>query len=181
MTLASPERLKELGAAGVLTVGNSMQAIFGTRAENLKTDMEEYLKTAGPEADLTNVPWAPVTPSAAVAVPLPEADPEVASKGNRLIAALGVKWYAGVAIHDVGVVSDGVQRVSGQLRGCYRPRNRRWCWRLRLCWRGRRRVRLGFGLGERGRCPQQRDGEQGSSDQAHVENLPRDFDHMKAL
>src|SRR5262245_2244670 len=89
MALASPKRLKELGAAGVLTVGNSMQAIFGTRAENLKTDMEEYLKRAGPEADLKDAPRALVTPAAAVAAPVPEADPEVATKGNRLIAALG--------------------------------------------------------------------------------------------
>jgi PTS system glucose-specific IIC component len=49
--LANSERLKALGAAGVITVGNSLQAIFGTQAENMKTAMEEYLKTAGPEAD----------------------------------------------------------------------------------------------------------------------------------
>jgi PTS system glucose-specific IIC component len=30
-----------------------MQAIFGTRSENLKTDMEEYLKTAGDEAEVS--------------------------------------------------------------------------------------------------------------------------------
>jgi PTS system glucose-specific IIC component len=44
-------RLKAMGAAGVMVVGNSVQAIFGTPSENMKTDMEEYLKTAGPEAD----------------------------------------------------------------------------------------------------------------------------------
>ena len=53
MSKASPDKLKALGAAGVVVVGKGMQAIFGTRSENLKTDMEEYLKTAGPEADLS--------------------------------------------------------------------------------------------------------------------------------
>ena len=30
-----------------------MQAIFGTRSENLKTDIEAYLRTAGSEAGRT--------------------------------------------------------------------------------------------------------------------------------
>ncbi|MBD1391049.1 PTS glucose transporter subunit IIBC [Neiella sp. HB171785] len=37
-------KLKALGAAGVVQVGNGMQAIFGTQSDNLKTDMELYLK-----------------------------------------------------------------------------------------------------------------------------------------
>ena len=51
---ADQNKLKALGAAGVLLVGNNMQAIFGTRSENLKTDIEEYLKTAGDEAELSD-------------------------------------------------------------------------------------------------------------------------------
>jgi PTS system glucose-specific IIC component len=47
----SIQRLKELGASGVLVVGDGLQAIFGPVSENLKTDMQEYLKGAGPEAD----------------------------------------------------------------------------------------------------------------------------------
>ena len=47
----SADKLKALGAAGVVVVGDGVQAIFGTQSENLKTDMQEYLKTAGPEAD----------------------------------------------------------------------------------------------------------------------------------
>ena len=50
---ADPKKLKALGAAGVLVVGDNMQAIFGTRSENLKTDIEEYLKVAGDEAELS--------------------------------------------------------------------------------------------------------------------------------
>jgi PTS system glucose-specific IIC component len=57
---ADQRRLKSLGAAGVLLVGNNMQAIFGTRSENLKTDMEEYLKVAGDEAELTEAAVADV-------------------------------------------------------------------------------------------------------------------------
>jgi glucose PTS system EIICB or EIICBA component len=37
-------RLKAMGATGVVVVGQGVQAIFGTRSENLKTDMETYLK-----------------------------------------------------------------------------------------------------------------------------------------
>jgi PTS system glucose-specific IIC component len=57
-------RLKAMGAAEVLQVGNSEQAIFGTASENLKTDMEIYLKTAGPEADGAPAPEAAAAPVA---------------------------------------------------------------------------------------------------------------------
>lgn len=53
----SAEKLKSLGSTGVVIVGSGVQAIFGTRSENLKTDMQEYLKNPGSEE-------APVTPSA---------------------------------------------------------------------------------------------------------------------
>jgi len=35
--------LKKIGAAGVVVSGNGVQAIFGTKSDNLKTDMEAYL------------------------------------------------------------------------------------------------------------------------------------------
>ncbi|MDR1658200.1 MAG: glucose-specific PTS transporter subunit IIBC [Deltaproteobacteria bacterium] len=44
--------LKALGAAGVVERGRAVQAIFGTRVGNIKSDIDEYLKTAGPEAEL---------------------------------------------------------------------------------------------------------------------------------
>lgn len=47
---ASPEQLKSLGAAGVVIVGSGIQAIFGTRSENLKTDMEMYLQSSSSDA-----------------------------------------------------------------------------------------------------------------------------------
>jgi PTS system glucose-specific IIC component len=44
---ASAETLRGLGATGVVQLGSGMQAIFGTRSENLKTDMEEYMRQGG--------------------------------------------------------------------------------------------------------------------------------------
>ena len=52
LTKVNAGQLKALGAAGVVEVGNGVQAIFGTRSDNLKTDMDEYLRKAGTEADL---------------------------------------------------------------------------------------------------------------------------------
>ncbi len=85
---ASPNKLKVLGAAGVIVVGSGMQAIFGTRSENLKTDLEEYLKTAGPEADAVEEP-SPVTAPAPAGIVSKLRDPEAAGKARDLIAALG--------------------------------------------------------------------------------------------
>jgi PTS system glucose-specific IIC component len=89
MGLANAERIKALGAAGVITVGNSLQAIFGTQAENMKTAMEEYLKAAGPEADLTERPPLLATPTATRATPVQVANPEMSKRGAQFIAALG--------------------------------------------------------------------------------------------
>lgn len=44
---ADPARLKALGAAGVVVLGDGMQAIFGTQSENLKTDIEHLIKAGG--------------------------------------------------------------------------------------------------------------------------------------
>jgi len=40
-------KLKALGAAGVLTAGNSVQAIFGTEAERIKDDMKAIIANGG--------------------------------------------------------------------------------------------------------------------------------------
>jgi len=53
MDMASPDKLKALGAAGVVTVGNNLQAIFGPQSENLMTDMRIFMDAAGDEAELT--------------------------------------------------------------------------------------------------------------------------------
>ena len=86
--LVDRETLKKMGAAGVVVVGNGLQAIFGTRSENLKTDMEEYLKTAGPEADevdvtVTHHNKAPAGTQAKLR------DPKAAEKARDLLTGLG--------------------------------------------------------------------------------------------
>lgn len=45
------ERLKELGASGVLEVGNNVQAIFGTRSETIKHQIHEIIKQEDMELD----------------------------------------------------------------------------------------------------------------------------------
>ena len=87
-------RLKALGASGVLKVGSSAQAIFGPKSDNLKTDMIEYLKIAGPEADLVELPSSDVTMAAEGAGgdltrPFTAPDPEAKRKAEDMIAALG--------------------------------------------------------------------------------------------
>jgi len=87
---ASPDRLKALGAAGVVVVGDGMQAIFGTRSENLKTEMQEYLKTAGVEADEIE-DASPVKATAPVGLQPRLRDADAARRAGAYIAALGGK------------------------------------------------------------------------------------------
>ncbi|MDR1296845.1 MAG: PTS glucose transporter subunit IIBC [Deltaproteobacteria bacterium] len=59
VTVDKPElvdsgRLKELGAAGVVESGQAVQAIFGTRAGNLMTEMQEYMRVSGHDAELSD-------------------------------------------------------------------------------------------------------------------------------
>lgn len=91
-SLVSKARLKALGASGVLEVGDSVQAIFGPRSENLKTDMMEYLQGAGPEADEPYRADPAETAAAeaeAAAMPQLQRDPAAATKMQAAIAALG--------------------------------------------------------------------------------------------
>jgi PTS system glucose-specific IIC component len=64
-------RFKAMGAAGVMVVGNGVQVIFGTRSENLKTDMDEYLKSGAAKAEAKTM--AAATPAAAPAAAAPAA------------------------------------------------------------------------------------------------------------
>lgn len=90
-------RLKGLGASGVLEVGNNAQAIFGPRSENLKTDMLEYLKAAGAEADeayesnASEIAAAESMPGSSVGTVLkqPTPDSDAPTKVRDIIAALG--------------------------------------------------------------------------------------------
>lgn len=44
----SKDRLKKLGASGVLEVGNNVQAIFGTRSDTIKTQISDIMKGKTP-------------------------------------------------------------------------------------------------------------------------------------
>ncbi len=91
VTKASVDKLKALGATGVVVLGDGMQAIFGTRSENLKTEMQDYLKTAGPEADEIE-PESPVkTPAPPLGFESRIRDPDAARKATAYVAALGGK------------------------------------------------------------------------------------------
>jgi glucose PTS system EIICB or EIICBA component len=86
-------KLKSLGAAGVMRIGNGIQAVFGTLSENLKTDMEIYLKNAGPEADGPRLSKVLGSDSGGGA-PRAALDP---AKAGRILAALGGKANVGKA------------------------------------------------------------------------------------
>jgi PTS system glucose-specific IIC component len=83
---ASPEALKALGAAGVLKVGSGMQAIFGTRSENLKTDMEEYMRSAGSGVVPTPAATSPARADGGGKVTVTAAH---RARASALLAALG--------------------------------------------------------------------------------------------
>ena len=120
---ANPAKLKALGAAGVVVVGNNMQAIFGTQSENLKTDMEEYLRTAGPEADAVEEP-SPVTAPPPAGIVSKLRDPEAADKARQVIAALGgagniqrvdacAETRLRLVIGNAGSVDEGALQAAG--------------------------------------------------------------------
>jgi PTS system glucose-specific IIC component len=90
-SLVDDARLKALGAAGVVRVGNGVQAIFGPLSENMKTDMQEYLKKAGSDADL---PAAAVTAASTDAATAPAAvaardTAQHEARAEKIRAALG--------------------------------------------------------------------------------------------
>ncbi len=84
---ASPAALKALGASGVMQVGNGMQAIFGTRSENLKTAMDEYMRAGGVGATAPVAP-APSGRSAPVARVI-RVSAEDRVRADAIVAALG--------------------------------------------------------------------------------------------
>ncbi|TKF27917.1 PTS glucose transporter subunit IIBC [Vibrio kanaloae] len=45
--IVDQDKLKKLGAAGVVVVSGGVQAIFGTKSDNLKTDMDEWIRNNG--------------------------------------------------------------------------------------------------------------------------------------
>jgi PTS system glucose-specific IIC component len=123
VTKANAEKLKALGAAGVVLLGDGVQAIFGTQSENLKTEMQEYLKTAGPEADEVEAP-SPVQAPRTAGVVSKLRDPDAARKVAAWIAALGgaanvervddcAETRLRVVVHDMAGVDDNSLTNAG--------------------------------------------------------------------
>ncbi len=83
---ANADRLKALGAAGVVKVGNNVQAIFGTRSENLKTDMEVFLRAGG---GIDPAAPAPAAAKAASPARATAPDPAAVRMAESIAAALG--------------------------------------------------------------------------------------------
>lgn len=98
--LTSESQLKALGAAGVVVIGNGVQAIFGTQSGNLKTQMEEAMVS---------------TPKAATK----EASNEEAVDIKQLIVALGshqnIKSAKQCALTRVRVELNDEEKLNSQL------------------------------------------------------------------
>ncbi len=84
---ANAETLKALGATGVLQVGGGMQAIFGTRSENLKTAMDEYMRAGGGVTSTSPPGTAP--PSAAAGAHEVRPTAQDHAKAADIVKALG--------------------------------------------------------------------------------------------
>jgi glucose PTS system EIICB or EIICBA component len=113
----STARLKALGAAGVVVVGNNMQAIYGPKSEGYKSDMDEYLKVAGPEAELSETDLIATTTAAAPqAVTTRLRDPAAGEKARGFITALGgannIQKVEAVAETRLRVIVGNEKRVS---------------------------------------------------------------------
>jgi len=122
---ASAGALRGLGAAGVVQVGGGMQAIFGTRSENLKTDMEEYMRSSG----VTTVKPVPLV-AHAVSERQVEVTQEHRARAAALSTALGganniirvepcALTRLRVQVRDQGAIDESAlesARVSGILR-----------------------------------------------------------------
>ena len=119
-------RLKALGAAGVIEVGNNVQAIFGTQADALKNDINDALAANpnGPAVPAPEVTTDGSVPAAVPAVPAASAALNiVAPIPGRPVAlkdvpdatfAQGIVGY-GLAIDPPREVVDAVAPVAGTI------------------------------------------------------------------
>ena len=87
-TKVNKGQLKQLGAAGVLEVGNNLQAIYGTRAEIIKTKMEEI--RSGKVKVAIPAPTAPVQheePVKPEEITRPSVAPIISIEGKEIVPA----------------------------------------------------------------------------------------------
>ena len=102
---ASADALRGLGAAGVIQVGGGMQAIFGTRSENLKTDMEEYMRSSGNTTGKTSAP-----------VVRPVVDGNIVATSAQRARATALATALGGADNIIRVESCALTRLRVQVR-----------------------------------------------------------------
>ena len=125
--LANPDALRALGAAGVMSVPGGVQAIFGTRSENLKTDMEEYMRASSAVAPgVVPAAVAPAVPTASTAAAHVAVTPQLRARGRQIVAALGgasnivnaercALTRLRVELHDVELMNEGALTRAGAL------------------------------------------------------------------
>jgi PTS system glucose-specific IIC component len=105
-------RLKSMGAAGVMMVGGGVQAIFGPLSENMKTGMQEYLRSTGAEADL-DTPAPAAAPAAEAQATAPPADK---ARAESIRQALGgtanVRNLEAIAVTRWRVELDNVHQID---------------------------------------------------------------------
>ncbi len=94
------DRLKQLGAAGVLEVGNNVQAIFGTRSDTIKTQMQDIM--------------AGRTPVIEVSKPTPNEEKAAGEEGKAIVVEDIVMPVNG-ELMDISNVPDAVfsQKMTG--------------------------------------------------------------------
>lgn len=99
-------RLKQLGASGVLEVGNNIQAIFGTRSDTIKSQIQDIMSGITPSS----------TPQAAPAESMPAASEEfqATQDGETLVMEEVVSPVDGELV-DISHVPDPVfaERMTG--------------------------------------------------------------------
>ncbi len=82
--LVDKDKLKQLGASGVIVMGNGVQAIMGTIAETLRTEMEAVIASGGAHVTATVSNAQPETAAAPVAV-----SEQANKQAEQLISAFG--------------------------------------------------------------------------------------------
>lgn len=123
--LVNQGALKSLGAAGVIEVGNNVQAIFGTQADGLKEDMKDALSRPAPAKPVAAAASdASATPAPAVAAPARPVTTVAAPLAGRPVAlgdvpdptfAKGIVGY-GLAIEPAHEVVQVTAPVSGTVK-----------------------------------------------------------------
>jgi PTS system glucose-specific IIC component len=111
-TKVDSKRLKALGATAVLMVAEGVQAIFGTKSENLKTDMEQYMRNTGLTRASAPAATAPAAASAGRAT---TGGPATAAFAEKIMAALGgrdnVRSTQGLALTRLRIELKDPQRM----------------------------------------------------------------------